>query len=1315
MSAHGWVLRALLAGLWLAAGSGARGGEASSSAALLSPGVAERLGVAPEAAAGFLRVAESPAAGFSEEEARAQAPDILALDACHAGGQRVLLRVTFARPPSFRGATFLIYADLDGDPATGRTDEAHRGVDLMIVLSGTQFSLTFHGTAFGPRNTGARVALEGAALHAAVDFPLPAGEGPFPVGLHLLSQREGGRSDSTPHRVVLLPRSTRPVPALPLGKAGSLRPASDWRYARDGVAYEKLADKGLSFEDVAPAAPIAFGRPRPEPPFDPAGRRPDRNGAASRERVPVSLTDDGVPVDRAPAWVTFGFPLPRGALYDPRRMRLLAAGSPVPAQFTATVFWPDDSLRWVLVDAPVPESPEAQRDLAVEFGSEVQPPPPRSLLQVTEEPGRITVTTGPLRAVVGTRAFRLFETAWFDRDGDGTFSDAERVLDPAPGGITLVDEAGKAFTSDGHPPDSVRVELRGPERAVLRIEGPYGAADGGTAMRYIARIAFHADSARVDIAVTHVNDSLRNEFTDLTSLTAALRPAGGVRAAAVRPGEAGSAPVSGLPLRLFQRDDLGGVLAAGGAETPVGRCPGWVRWEADGNSCGAVLHGFWQRWPKGIAVTPEGVVFELLPPQPGPEFGADLPPHLMYCFVEGKYRLKWGMAFTERLTLDLGGGIAAPALLAEAETPLVAVLPAEWYARTEALGPVAAPVGRQFALWDTFVANGFRAHLQTKEQRREYGFLNYGDWFGERGRNWGNNEYDLAHGLFEQFARTGRREFFRWALTAARHQADVDCVHAYPDPYYVGANHQHSIGHTGTWSEAPELATWSYKYDFHTAAAGGHVWADGMVDAWCLAGEPRAAESAIGLGEHIVWAMAPSFTALGTHERSAGWSLRAAMAVYRGTADPACLEAAGRIAAVALREQKYDQGGAWPHVLPADHAGNRPGAVGNNLFLIGILLGGLQAYHEVSGDPAVLRSLEAGAAWVAKTWDEKTCGWPYSATAQGEPLYPPSVSLCQLIIGPLAYVGRVAGNPRLLEIADQAMAATVTRGPPGFGKELAQQLFFAGGTMAELQRWYAASRQDRGAGVLDGSPEMMAAMLVRTASSEAFNVRAPNRKEFAVRLREAEGELLIRRRPHGAMKKAAETATLVVTAADGTTVFRDTCSTDAPHEARCRLSGRPGSQYTLVIDDDQRGVWTASGTGLTVVARTVPGFRIGGVGRSRVYFSVPKGTPEFRVRLLGVHTGPYSAVVLTPAGRIAGQFEGNNPGPALIAGAPAAPAPPPAGHPEEGTLTVNPAAADTGAIWSLILAAAGDIGVELEGVPPFLALAAQDWFDPDRQ
>jgi hypothetical protein len=128
--------------------------------------------------------------------------------------------------------------------------------------------------------------------------------------------------------------------------------------------------------------------------------------------------------------------------------------------------------------------------------------------------------------------------------------------------------------------------------------------------------------------------------------------------------------------------------------------------------------------------------------------------------------------------------------------------------------------------------------------------------------------------------------------------------------------------------------------------------------------------------------------------------------------------------------------------------------------------------------------------------------------------------------------------------------------------------------------------------------------------------------------------------------------------------------------------------------------------------QTVPGFSIGGVGRGRYHFVVPKGTKRFRVRLLGVHPGAYGGAVLSPANKVIGIHQGTNQGPALIPGTPRVSVPRPDEHPERGVLTIRPAAPDTGQVWSLVLWAAIDLGCELEGVPPYLSLRAEEWFDP---
>lgn len=1015
----------------------------------------------------FHRVATSPDKGFSAEQVAQNAPDIVALDVAHLGGNRLLFRVQFGHPVRLDdGSVLHIYLDLDDNRATGRADSpSHAGVDIMITASQGNVSVSSHNPAYAGNAVFAGGVIVDDTYYAVLEAPLHGDADTVRFTVHLLSERSAGgrkigQSDSTPRQLVEIPRSPL-FGLLPLDRQrlASLKPLSAFRYIGPLVKYESLSNKGISYSAVAVDGLELFGRERPAVPLALQVPEPGKEGSVERRRVAVSLLEEGG-VARFRTPVTFGFPLPQGAVYDLAHFRLLTASEEeIAAQFTATAYWPDDSLKWVLIDfTPVLEA-GAEDTYYVEFGHDVSRVPSGKDQQVTveETADSIVVTTGPLRAKINKNQFKLFDAVWLDKNGDGVFAEHELVAWSGDEGIGLVDEHGRLYTTSALPPESVRIEEAGDHRVIVRVEGQYGLPDGETYMRYVTRLTFRSGSARVQVAHTHINDYLETEFTDITSLYIPLEVPEAVTGAVFTGGSGeGLTTHSGTAVRLFQRDEktavIDGKTIIRSAFWQPGLSPGVARIEGAKGSITAVIHDFQERWPKGLAILGTRLLLELLPEQPDAAYGTDLPDHLRFPFVEGKYRFKWGNSVTERITLDFSGQTSAEEMAAEGRWPVVAVLPAEWYDETGVFGPIALVSGERMEEWNRFVADSYNRIASNKIAKREFGYFNYGDWHGERGRNWGNNEYDLAHGFFMEFVRTGDRRYYRLALAAARHQADIDIIHAYPDPTFIGANAQHSIGHTGEWSERVPQATWSKAFDRSFTAANGHTWVDGMLDAWFLAGDARVMESALALGEHIIWAMAPEFNALGTHERSAGWSLRALIALYRSTYDPLYLDAARRIAAVALRDQDLGGSGAWPHPLPTDHSGNRPGAVGNNLLMIGILLGGLQAFHQETQDPAVLRSIEAGVEWVLRSWDPDAKGWPYSATVEGEPLYAPSSSRTPLVVPALAYVASLRDDVTLLQVVDAAMEAYVRTGPKADGKGIAQALYFSAETLARLSR-----------------------------------------------------------------------------------------------------------------------------------------------------------------------------------------------------------------------------------------------------------------------
>lgn len=1029
----------------------------------------EVLGIPRDMNPDFLRLATGPNRNYTEEQILSNGPNTVALDAAHIGGERLLFKVTFGHAVRFDdGALFHFYLDLDNNRETGRQGSAlHNGVDVMITLRHDNISISSHNDAYSRSKVFAGGMVIDNTLYLLVEAPLHGDDDQIYFTAHTTAQRyfsdqRVGRSESTNREPAVIPRRhVADLPDFDRFRLASLAPLSDFRYIDSQVKYESLENKGLAYDLVASDNPDLFGREKPLPAFYSDVRFPGRAGTTVRHEVAVTVAEE-YGVERREVPVTFGFPLTQGAVFDLDHFRVISPDNEeIPAQFSATSFWPDGSLKWVLIDFADHFGPYEERSYSVAFGSEVSrlADDHGRGIHIDEDDEKIIITTGPLRAQVSKKAYKLFDDIWIDANGDGIFSELERVATTGTEGVGLVDERGHVFTTSSLEPESFLFEEMGPEKVVVRVEGKYGTEDGRQYMRYVSRLTFRAESTRVHVAHTLINDYLHTEFTDVTSMYIPIETTEPIDRALVFTNDSSQGfkahCACGSSVRLFQTDErtasINGDIVVNRPYWMAGLVPGVARVAVGDQTITAVIHEFQERWPKGIHAEGSTLSLELLPEQPSAEYGSDLPYHLMFPFVSGKYRFKWGNSFTERITIDFGNESSAEELAAEGQFPAVAVIPPEWYNETKVLGPVAVSNGDRVALWNRFVSDSYLENIRAKIAAREYGYFNYGDWFGERDRNWGNNEYDLAHGFFMEFIRTGDRRYHRLALTAARHQADIDIIHAYPDPTFVGANARHSVGHTGEWTERANHATWSRAFDSSFMASNGHTWADGMMDAWFLSGDARVMEGALALGEHIAWSMAPAFRELGTHERSAGWSLKAIMALYRGTYDPVYLKAARQIVAVALSEQDLGGSGAWPHPLPTDHSGNRLGTVGNNLYLIGILLGGLQAYHDVTDDPDVLQSLKAGVDWVMKSWNPERGGWPYSAAVDGDPLYVENANLNTIITSAIAYVAALREDEELLDVVAAAMDAHVRSGTKNDGKSIGMTLHFASEILARLE------------------------------------------------------------------------------------------------------------------------------------------------------------------------------------------------------------------------------------------------------------------------
>lgn len=965
--------------------------------------------------------------------------------------------------------------------------------------------------------------------------------------------------------------------------------------------------------------------------------------------VPVEIAEeDGIP---RRAEVRFGFPLPEKMFHEVGSLKVVSpSGKEVPAQFSVLGRWGDQSVKWALVEFTAPLNAGEKAVYQVQAGKDVKPVPVESPLSVTEKEGVYSVSTGCLSCRIDRNSPALAESITVNGKDFGS------LLPVA------VSETG--VPARAH---SVRaaIEEQGPVSVTFRIDGDFKGdrRPGG----YTARLRFFSGSPVVKVTFTYRADDLSNELNDLNSLHLKLT--------------CGKGKFSSGTARIFQPDDMAYWIDSTKKE---GFMPDTGVFLSSSGKIAFGLADAGKRYPKAFSAAPDGLDIQLLPEQPSKEFGSTLPGYLRFPYCSGKYRIMAGMNFTEELIFDFGG---SPVSTQE----IVPVVDRAWHAKAGAVPGVSAD--GLSASFDAKAIEAFREHLKRKKLQREYGFLNWGDWFGERDGNWGNNEYDFAYGLFTLFVRTGNRDVYRHAMVAARHQSDVDIIHATPYPEFLGGNHMHCVGHTGMRYEPNGKPTpWFGGQQILANAANGHTWCGGMFTAWVLAGKADIADSALLLGEHLIRDSVKPYRNQG-NPRSHGWMLEALMQAYDASGDPKYLKAADTVADSLCKVQNFEHGGAWAYKLPPTYARGHKDAVGNSCFQMGVVSQALRHYANRANRPETSRNLSAVSSWLRKTWDPAAIGWPYVASWDGTPLWPCFSHLNMLIL-PGAYAD---GTAEGLQIVQTALRFSMLKGQPmdGIGKDLAINLVFAPVIFEMLKKAPTP---------YVFSPELF--LKERAQSQRRLKLRGPERKELEIVLRNSAAELRLERNFYNSRPNGKNTFSYVLTGPDGTNVskFEGSVRKEKLQE-KIPLRGKAGDVFKLIINDDMTSYWEVDGgKGAAVRVKLVSGSQFANGFPLFFTLRVPAGTKLFTIRLNAAHPGCYGMILADASGKIVGkaaQWSGNTRLPWLEK---------PVGPPNQINLKMNGGDFKEEQMFSLLTWSQGDIVLELDGIPPYLEYTSKTDF-----
>ncbi len=513
--------------------------------------------------------------------------------------------------------------------------------------------------------------------------------------------------------------------------------------------------------------------------------------------------------------VTSGIPLPEAALRDDSCVRLLdEQGFEQPLQAATLARWPDESIKWMLLDFQTDLEPNHPRRLTLEYGNAVR----RSAMH----PSAVTIFTTADSAEIQTGALRF------------SVSHGDRICTQL-GNLSLVFTA-RSFdgTRDGiytgHV-DDWKLETSGPLRTVVCVRGWHRRVDGRKSMPFVVHLTAWAGCPILGIQHTFIisDDPLTTFFRGIgmrirrDALPLVLvRDQNHLLPKEISVEESGGQlcvylwPLNGPEM------DLRSVL--------IRQPPDFVAWKEANPAAFERL--------EGGPMSPADALDFFTGRTPNPAMG------------DWRARTGKGMARTHEIFLCDPSIPDASETLRAFDRPSFAACTPSYYAHTAALGNFHPRDDANFPE----IERRIDLHLEWLRRHREEwskwcNFFDYGDylsvydakrgawWLYDDGmRGWNNGEVNTDHGPFIQFLRTADRKHLEFAAAIARHRMDVDQCHFEDDhPDFVGGVHRHHI-----------TEHWTGLID------GGHLWCDGSIDLYYLTGDRRALECAIEAAEYAL-------------------------------------------------------------------------------------------------------------------------------------------------------------------------------------------------------------------------------------------------------------------------------------------------------------------------------------------------------------------------------------------------------------------------------------------------------------------------------
>ena len=762
----------------------------------------------------------------------------------------------------------------------------------------------------------------------------------------------------------------------------------------------------------------------------------DPGGTSPMEQLDISVRDMTGLKSLRP--VTGGVPLAQGVAPQGSNFVLYDEDNrPLPTQATVIARWKDRNARWVLLDFQAKPPPKGTAHFRLCWGRKIKTVNPQFPVQINGQEKPSLKTENIVLKPVKNALLRISNRADLK--------------------LSLINNKGENCTGIV---ESVEVQTKGKLRSALVLKGAFRSLNGERVFGFQVYASVFAGLSKVYLEPQILIDSEKGMMQHIQALKFEIIPLQTIRSYKIggKPGWSGK-PSS--PLRLLQTDDESYRFE--GADGRGTKAPGWAEIEDGQGAIAIALRDFWQQWPKSIEVDSKSLKVGLLPEFDKSDFKNMKPWYkYQYLFEDNFYRLRTGQAPRWRIWLDLEGD--GSSLVKHVNSPLIPSTDPAQAIATGVWGYIAAAGSQGINKYDDWADNLFHnGYCNSIKKQRDYGQMNWGDWFGERGCNWGNHEYDTAKHMLIQFTRTGGPKYFYTGDTAARHTSEVDVIHFINDdlkkhfeedigdrpdyPVRPGMVHQHCVGHVSGFysverirelyvslgignSKRPYLCLDPYNL--------GHIWTQGMVYDYFLTGDPWMKETVEKIGENLVKLVEQrkfNFKT-GSHVgRRNGWTMLAIAGAYELELNERYLNAMKLLADDAISDQNPQCGG-WLWRLPAGHCNCKTKHIGEAGFISSIRINGLCRYYQLSGDERIPEVIKRAVTHLNNdTWIEQRNDWRYTSCPETGPVGQTGVTIMALVNS--VKLNREPKHLRILRKAwdtkfERLLTAPAAR--PGLGK-----------------------------------------------------------------------------------------------------------------------------------------------------------------------------------------------------------------------------------------------------------------------------------------